>query len=89
MIGSLPTGSTAVVMTTAPVAGLIGTEPRVTLPLVTVTVPVAPTGKVAVMVTELPKVLGLGADVTAKIGVALMTVWVRLAVAVLLFVSPL
>jgi hypothetical protein len=39
-------------------------------------------------VTGLPKVLGPEV-VTVTVGVDLLTVWVRLAVAVLLFTSPL
>jgi hypothetical protein len=75
-------------MTTVPVVGLSGPEPRVTPPLVTVTVPVVPMGKVVVMVTGAPKVLGPEV-VTVTVGVDLLTVWVRVAVAVLLFASPL
>lgn len=88
MIVSLPTGRTVVVMTTVPVAGLTGPEPRVTPPLVTVTVPVVPMGRVVVMVTGSPKLL-VPDVVTVTAGVVLLTVWVRLAVAVLLFASPL
>jgi hypothetical protein len=74
VIGSaVPTGSTVVITTTVPVVGLTGPEPRVVLPLVTVTVPVVPTGRVVVIVTGLPKVLGPDV-VTVTIGVALWTV---------------
>jgi len=76
-------------MITVPVVGLIVPEPRVTPPLVTVTVPVVPMGRVVVMVTGLPTVLEPGV-VTVTVGVALLTVWVSEAVApLLLFASPL
>lgn len=88
MIVLLPTGRAVVVMTTVPVVVLTGPEPRVTPPLVTVTVPVVPTGSVTVMVTGAPKVL-VPDVVTVTVGFALLTVWVRVAVAVLLFASPL
>jgi len=84
----LPTGKVDVVIVTTPVVGLIVPDPRVVVPLVTVTVPVVPIGRVVVMVTGEPKVLGPEV-VTVTVGVALLTVWVRLAVAVLLFASPL
>jgi hypothetical protein len=89
VIGSVPTGNTVVVTTAVPVAEFTEPVPRFVLPLVTVTVPVVPMGKVVVMVTELPKRLGFGVEVTAMVGVVCLTVCVRLAVAVLLFVSPL
>jgi hypothetical protein len=88
VIVSLPTGRTVVVMTTVPVTGLTEPEPRVTPPLVTMTVPVVPMGRVVVMVTGSPKLL-VPDVVTVTTGVVLLTVWVRLAVAVLLFPSPL
>ena len=88
VIGSLPTGSTVVVIVTVPVAGFTGPLPRVVPPLVTVTVPVVPGGRVVVMVTGAPEVLGPEV-VTVIGGVVLLTVWVRDAVAVLLFASPL
>jgi hypothetical protein len=50
-------------------------EPRASEPLVKVIVPVAPEGTDAVMVTEPPKALGLGDDVTVTAGVALLTTW--------------
>jgi hypothetical protein len=84
----VPTGKTVVVMTTVPVVVLMGPEPRVTPPLVTVTVPVVPIGRVVVMVTGEPKLLGPEV-VTVTVGVVLLTVWVSDAVAVLLFASPL
>jgi hypothetical protein len=85
----LPTGKTAVVTTAVPVTALTGTWPRVMPPLVTVTVPVVPMGRVVVIVTIAPKLLGFGAETVVIVGVALLTVWVRFAVAVLLFESPL
>jgi hypothetical protein len=88
VMGSLPTGRTVVVIVTVPVVGLTGPLPSVVPPLVTVTVPVVPGGKVVVTVTGLPKVLGPDV-VTVIVGVPLLTVWVRLAVAVLLVASPL
>jgi len=78
-----------VVTTTVPVVGLIEPEPRVAPPLVTVTVPVVPMGSVVVMVTVAPKVLGEGAETVVIEGVDLLTVWVRFAVAVVWFASPL
>ena len=77
------------VTTTVPVVGLIEPEPRVAPPLVTVTVPVVPMGSVVVMVTVAPKVLGEGAETVVIEGVYLLTVWVRFAVAVVWFASPL
>ena len=88
MIGSLPTGNVVVVIVTVPVVGFIVPEPSVVPPLVTVIVPVVPGGTVVVMVTGLPKLLEPEV-VTVTGGVALLTVWVRVAVAVLLFASPL
>ena len=88
VIGSLPTGRIVVVIVTVPVVGLTGPLPRVVPPLVTVTVPVVPGGRVVVMVTGAPEVLGPEV-VTVIGGVVLLTVWVRDAVAVLLFESPL
>ena len=73
---------------TVPVVVLTGPEPRVWPPLVTVTVPVVPTGKVTVIVTGLPAVLGPDV-VTVTVGVCLLTVCTREAVAALLLASPL
>ena len=50
-------------------------EPRESVPLVKVIVPVTPEGTDAVIVTEPPKVLGLGVVVTVTVGVALLTTW--------------
>lgn len=61
------------VIVTVPVVELTGPEPRVTPPLVTVTVPVVPGGSVVVMVTEPPEVLGPEV-VTVIGGVFLLTV---------------
>jgi hypothetical protein len=85
---SLPTGSTVVAMVAVLVAVLIEPDPRVTPPLVNVIVPVAPAETLAVMLTELPNVLGPEV-VTVTVGVALFTTCVRVAFAVLLFESPL
>ena len=73
---------------TVPLVGLTGPDPRVWPPLVTVTVPVVPTGKVTVMVTGLPTVLGPDV-VTVTGGVCLLTVCTRDADAVPLLASPL
>ncbi len=88
MIGSVPTGRDVVEITTVPVVGSTGPLPNVTPPLVTVTVPVVPGGSVVVMVTELPEVLGPEV-VTMTIGVALLTVWMRLVDCGALLESPL
>jgi hypothetical protein len=72
-MGSVPTGKTVVVIVTVPVPELTVPEPRVTPPLVTVTVPVVPMGRVVVIVTGAPKVLGPEV-VTATGGVVLLTV---------------
>lgn len=88
-MGSVPTGREVEVITTVPVVALTGPEPKVVPPLVIVTVPLVPIGKVVVMVTVAPKLLGFGAETTVRAGAALLTVCVRLAVAVLLFASPL
>ena len=48
-------------------------EPKGIAPLVKLIVPVAPVGTVAVIVTESPKVLGFGDEVTVTVGVALLT----------------
>ena len=88
MIRSLPTGSTVVVILTVSVAGLIGPEPSVTPPLVNAMFPVVPPETLAVMVTELPNMLGPEV-VTVTVGVVLFTVCVKLALAALLLESPL
>ena len=72
VIGSLPTGRVDVVMVTVPVVGLIVPVPTGFPPLVIVTVPVVPGGRVVVMVTGFPKVLGPDV-VTVMEGVALFT----------------
>ena len=73
VIGSVPTGRDVVDMTTVPVVGLTVPLPRVTPPLETVTVPVVPGGKVVVIVTDPPEVLGPEV-VTVTGGVILLTV---------------
>jgi hypothetical protein len=65
--------SADVVMDTVPEA--IVPEPRLSAPLVNVIVPVTPLGTDAVIVTEPPKVLGLGDADTVTTGVALLTTW--------------
>jgi len=50
-------------------------EPNESAPEVKVIVPVAPAGTEAVIVTESPKVLGLGDMVTVTVGFALLTTW--------------
>ena len=85
----MPTGKAVVVIVTVPVVGFTGPLPKVVPPLVTVTVPVVPMGRVVVMVTGAPEVLGPEV-VTVIGGVVLLTIWVRgTDVAGLLFVSPL
>ena len=85
----MPTGKAVVVIVTVPVVGFTGPLPKVVPPLVTVTVPVVPMGRVVVIVTGAPEVLGPEV-VTVIGGVVLSTIWVRgTEVAGLLFVSPL
>jgi hypothetical protein len=73
VMGSVPTGRDVVDMTTVPVVGFTVPLPRVTPPLETVTVPVVPGGKVVVIVTDPPEVLGPEV-VTVTGGVILLTV---------------
>ena len=72
VIGSLPTGRVDVVMVTVPVVGLTVPVPTGFPPLVTVTVPVVPGGRVVVIVTGSPKVLGPEV-VTVMVGTVLLT----------------
>ncbi len=88
MIRSLPTGSTVVAIVTVLVAELMVPDPSVTPPLVNEMVPVVPLGTLAVIVTELPKVLGPEV-VTVTVGVVLLTVWMRLVDCGPLLESPL
>ena len=68
----MPTGRIVVVIVTVPVVGFTGPLPKVVPPLVTVTVPVVPGGRVVVIVTGAPEVLG--PDVVTVIGgVGLLT----------------
>jgi len=83
-----PTGSVVVVIATVPLEEVIVPLPSVTPPLVIVMVPVGPAGTDAVIVTDWPKVLGPDVP-TVKVGVALATVWVRVATDELKFPSPL
>jgi hypothetical protein len=86
VMGSLPIGSEDVVaVATPPVSGDV---PSAVLPLVNVTVPVTLDGRAAVNVTAWPVVEGLVEDVRVTTGVALLTVWVAVPVARLLFESP-
>jgi hypothetical protein len=85
-MGSLPTGSEDVVAVAAPPAS--ADVPNTVAPLVNVTVPVTPDGRVAVKVTDWPVVDGLVEEVKVRTGVALFTVWVVVPVAGLLFESP-
>ena len=84
---SVPTGR-AVVVTVAMPAGFTVPVPRVTPPLVMVTEPVVPEVRVVVMVTGVPKTLGPEV-VTEIVGVILEMTWTRVAVDVLLLLSPL
>ena len=88
MIGSLPTGRVEVVIVTVPVVGLIVPVPTGFPPLVIVTVPVVPGGRVAVIVTGSPYVLGPEVVTVIVVGF-LATTWVSVVVAELLFPSPL
>ena len=87
MIVSLPTGNVVVVIITVPVVELTVAE-QFMPPLVMVTVPVVPMGRVVVIVTGEPRYLRPEV-VTVTTGVALLTVCAIDAVAVLLFASPL
>lgn len=73
VMGSVPTGKTVVVIVTVPVVGFTWPLPRVVPPLVTVTVPVVPGGRVVVIVTGAPEVLGPEV-VTVTVGVVLLTI---------------
>ena len=57
-------------------------------PLVNVTVPVTPVGRVSVKVTGEPTVDGFCDEVRVEVGEVLLTVWVVLPVLGLLLVSP-
>jgi hypothetical protein len=85
-MGSLPTGSEDAVAVAAPPA--TADVPNTVAPLVNVTVPVTPDGTVAVKVTDWPVVDGLFEELKATTGVALLTVWVVVPIAGLLFESP-
>jgi hypothetical protein len=76
------------VTVTVPLEEVMVPLPNVTPPLVMVMVPVGPFGTEAVIVTGWPKTVAPEA-VTVTVGVALATVWVRVAVAELKFPSPL
>jgi hypothetical protein len=72
VIGSLPTGRVDVVIVTVPVVGLTVPLPTGFPPLVIVTVPVVPGGRVVVIVTGSPYVLGPEV-LTVMVGVVLLT----------------
>ena len=86
-MGSLPAGSEDVVVVAIPPVSV--DVPNVVAPLANVTVPVTPLGRVAVKVTDWPGVEGFTEETRFTTGVALATVWVSVAVAELLFPSPL
>jgi hypothetical protein len=69
---------------------LIVPVPKVVLPFLNVTVPVAAEGdSVAVNVTDEPYVEGFAEEVSVTVGVALLTVWVNAEDVLLLsFASP-
>jgi hypothetical protein len=87
-MGSEPIGSVEVVTVAVPVLGLMVAVPIVVPPVVTVTVPVVPGGRVVVMVTVSPELLGPEV-VTVTVGVALETTWLVVPVLALLLESPL
>jgi hypothetical protein len=87
VMGSLPAESEDVVVAAAPPVSV--DVPKVVAPLVNVTVPVTPVGSVAVNVTDWPGVEGFAEETRVTAGVVLATVWVSVAVAELLFPSPL
>jgi hypothetical protein len=78
-MGSLPAESEVVVAVAIPPVRL--EVPNTVLPVVNVTVPVALDGRVAVKVTAWPTLDGFREEVKVTVGVALLTVWVRDAVA--------
>lgn len=82
----MPTGSEDVVAVATPPVRL--EVPNTVAPLVKVTVPVTPDGRVAVKVTDWPIVEGFAEEVSVTTGVALVTVWVVVPVTGLLFESP-
>ena len=79
-------GGVDVVAVAAPPANV--EVPKTVAPLVNVTVPVTPDGRVAVKVTDWPAVEGFREEVRVTPGVALLTIWVVVPVAGLLFESP-
>ena len=85
---SEPTGSVVVVTVTVPLDEVMVPLPNVTPPLVIVIVPVGPAGTEAVIVTELPKMVGPGV-LTVTVGVAFTTVCVTVATDELKLPSPL
>lgn len=86
-MGSLPTGSVDVVAVATPPANV--DVPKAVAPLLNVTVPVTPDARVAVKVTDWPALEGLADEVRLMAVATLLTVCVMVAVAELLFPSPL
>jgi hypothetical protein len=82
----LPVASVDVL--TVAIPDVIVAVPSDVVPFVNVTVPVTPEGSVAVKVTVCPGLDGLVEEFKVTVGVALVTVWVVVPVAGLLFVSP-
>ena len=88
MIGSAANRQRRVLMVTVPVVGLTGPEPRVTPPLVIVTVPVVPTGKCCRYCDRAPEGAGpRGGDCHRRR--RLVDCLGEIRVAVVLFESPL
>jgi hypothetical protein len=83
---SLPVARVDVVTVATPAVNVA--VPSDVLPLVNVTVPVTPEGSEAVKVTACPGLDGLAEEIRVTVGVALVTIWVVVPVAGLLFVSP-
>jgi hypothetical protein len=79
-------GSDEVVAVAAP--PVIVDVPKAVEPLVNVTVPVTPDGRVAVKVTDWPIVEGFTEETTVTVGFAFVTLWLVVPVAELLFESP-
>jgi len=79
-------GSEDVVTVAVPPANV--DAPKDVVPLVNVTVPVTPDGRVAVKVTDWPSVEGFKEEIKDTPGVAFVTTWVVVPVAGLLFESP-
>jgi len=85
-MGSLPTDRVDVATVAFPPDK--GDVPKAVVPLVNVTVPVAPEGSVAVKMTDCPVCDGFAEEASETTGVSLDTVWFVVPVAGLLFESP-